>query len=120
MARGKNAAKKHATDGLSAQMGGGAARPVARAGPVAAPPEVVAVPQPGRSAGRSEPLLGIAVMSPWGWRILAVFTLVALGLCLTFFLDGHAVYGALWVIVAAGWATFTYRLWRSHLAWDRP
>jgi hypothetical protein len=75
-----------------------------------------------RSAGRRPdvPALGIAVMSPWGWRILAVFTMVALGLCITFFLDGKTVFAALWVVIAAGWAGFSYRLWRLHLDWDKP
>jgi hypothetical protein len=45
--------------------------------------------------------------------------MVAVGLCLTFFLDGKAVYGALWAMVAGCWAAFTLKLWRLHLAWDR-
>ena len=64
------------------------------------------------------PALGIAVMSPWGWRILAVFTMVALGLCITFFIDGKTVFGTLWVVVSLAWAAFSYRLWRQHLDWD--
>jgi hypothetical protein len=46
-----------------------------------------------------------------------VATMVAVGLCITFLLDGHAVFGALWALVATGWGTFTYRLWRLHLDW---
>lgn len=75
-----------------------------------------------RAAGAGSPaglpVLGIAVMSPWGWRILAVFTMVALGLCLTFFIDGKTVFGALWVVVSVAWGGFSYRLWRQHLDWD--
>ncbi len=56
------------------------------------------------------------VTSPWGWRILAFFTLVALGLCITFFSDGHAAYGAAWAVIALAWGTFTVILWRHHLA----
>lgn len=58
-------------------------------------------------------------MSPWGWRLLAVFAMVALGLCLTFFLDGKSVFGALWTVVALAWGGFSLKLWRQHLAWDR-
>jgi hypothetical protein len=65
------------------------------------------------------PALGIAVMSPWGWRILAVFAMVALGLCITFFLDGKVLFGVLWAIVALAWGGFSLGLWRQHLAWDR-
>lgn len=63
------------------------------------------------------PALGMAVASSWGWRILAVFTMVAFGLCLTFFLDGRTVFGVLWVVVTAAWGVFTYKLRLRHLAW---
>ncbi len=53
--------------------------------------------------------------SPWGWRILAVFSLVALGLCVTFFLDGHTGYGTAWGVITVAWGTFTGLLWRRHL-----
>jgi len=73
-----------------------------------------------RAAGRADrPLLGVAVTSPWGWRVLAVFTLLAIGLCITFLLDGHTFIGAMWVVIALGWGSFTLRLWRLHLDWDR-
>jgi hypothetical protein len=75
-----------------------------------------------RSAGRRAevPALGIAVMSSWGWRILAVFAMVAVGLCVTFFLDGHTVFGFLWLVIAAAWGGFSYRLRKLHLEWDAP
>ena len=57
-------------------------------------------------------------MSPWGWRILAVAAMVAVGLAVTFLLDGHTAIGGFWVFIAVSWAFFTYRLWRLHLAWD--
>jgi hypothetical protein len=57
-------------------------------------------------------------MSPWGWRILAVATMVALGLCLTFLLDGRAAFAATWAVVSAAWGGFTWKLWRTHLEWD--
>ena len=124
MARGKNSARRRGVAGVLVQAGGGPspAAAVADVAAVAGKPEPLAGPAGPlghKGSSRAEPRLGIAVMSPWGWRILAVFTLVAAGLCLTFFLDGRAVYGALWVIVTGGWGTFAYRLWRSHLAWDR-
>jgi hypothetical protein len=114
MARGKYETKKLSTSSPSAVVGGG----------VASPTVVGNVPVPAtptsRSGGRRPdvPALGIAVMSPWGWRILAVFTMVAFGLCVTFFLDGKTIFGALWVVIAAGWGGFSYRLWRLHLNWD--
>jgi hypothetical protein len=102
MARGKYESKKLGTSSPAAVTG--ATAPAATSS---------------RSAGRPDvPALGIAVMSPWGWRILAVFTMVALGLCITFFLDGHTVFGVLWVVIALGWGGFSFRLWRLHLAWD--
>ena len=116
MARGKYETRKHGTTSPSALVSGG----------VGSPAVVGSAPAPAaassRSAGRRPdvPALGITVMSPWGWRILAVFTMVALGLCITFFLDGKTVFGALWVVIAAGWGGFSYRLWRLHLAWDAP
>jgi hypothetical protein len=63
------------------------------------------------------PALGMMVASPWGWRILAVFTLVAFGLCFTFFLDDHTVFGVLWLVVTGGWGLFAYKLRFRHLAW---
>jgi hypothetical protein len=73
-----------------------------------------------RASGRAEPPgLGVIVTSPWGWRIFAVITMVAIGLCLTFSLDGHGVFGILWCVIAAAWGAFTYKLWRLHLTWDR-
>jgi hypothetical protein len=114
MARGKYETRKLGTSSPSAAVGRGVGPPVAVG------TSTVPAARSSRSAGRTVdvPALGIAVMSPWGWRILAVFTMVALGLCVTFFLDGHTVFGVLWVVVAAGWAGFSYRLRRLHLEWD--
>jgi len=42
--------------------------------------------------------------------------MVALGLCITFFGDGHSGYGAAWAVIALGWGAFTALLWRRHLA----
>lgn len=57
-------------------------------------------------------------MSSWGWRIMAVAVMVALGLSITFLLDGHTLIGAFWVFISAAWGFFTIKLWRMHLAWD--
>jgi hypothetical protein len=117
MARGKYVTKKAGTLSPSAGVGGGV-------GPSTAVSSSTTplVASSSRSAGSKAelPALGIIVMSPWGWRILTVFTLVALGLCVTFFLDGHTVFGALWIAIAAAWGFFSHRLWRMHLAWDAP
>jgi hypothetical protein len=89
---------------------------------VALPSPSGANPKPvtGRAGSPAEPpALGIAVMSPWGWRILTVFAMVALGLCLTFFIDAKTTFGALWAVVALGWGGFSLKLWRDHLAWDK-
>jgi hypothetical protein len=113
MARGKYEARKLGTSSPSAEVSGGVGSPTA-VGRALSP----AVGS-SRSAGRPDmPALGIVVMSPWGWRILTVFTLVALGLCITFFLDGKTVFGALWVVIAAAWGWFSHKLWRLHLDWD--
>jgi len=61
-------------------------------------------------------MLGAAVISSWGWRILAVFTMLAFGLTITFALDGHTGYAVLWLIVTAAWGFFSLVLWRRHLA----
>gem|GEM_PF-2465105 len=75
---------------------------------------------PTRAGSPAElPALGVAVMSPWGWRVLAVFAMVALGLSLTFFVDKRPTFGALWVVVTLAWGGFGLKLWRDHLAWDQ-
>jgi hypothetical protein len=114
MARGKYESKKPGTRSPSADVSRGVGSP----GAVGVAP--VPAARSSRNAGRSAgvPALGIAVMSPWGWRILTVFTMLALGLCITFFLDGHTVYAAFWVVIAVGWGGFSYRLRRLHLDWD--
>jgi hypothetical protein len=72
------------------------------------------------AAGTTElPALGMAVASPWGWRIMAVVTLVAVGLCITFFLDGHTVFAFLWVVISVAWGYFTNQLRLRHLAFAR-
>jgi hypothetical protein len=114
MARGKYEAKKLGTDHPSVEVDAGVAR-----GSVLSP-SALSPSSSRRAGGRAEPTLGIVVMSPWGWRILTVFAMFALGLCITFFLDGHTVIGALWVVVAAAWGGFAFKLWRLHLAWDAP
>ncbi|HMK97227.1 MAG TPA: hypothetical protein VK425_06735 [Acidimicrobiales bacterium] len=79
---------------------------------------LAAASSPGAGRRTDLPVLGIVVMSSWGWRILAVAALVAVGLCVTFLLDGHTVIGAIWAFIAVAWSLFTVRLWRMHLAWD--
>jgi len=59
--------------------------------------------------------LAAVVRSAWGWRAMAVFSLLALGLCATLFFDGHSGYGAAWAVITAAWGTFTAVLWRRHL-----
>ncbi len=116
MARGKYETKKLGTSNPSAEVSRGVGSPT-----VVGSSAVRAMPaaRSSRSAGPAEvPVLGIVVMSSWGWRILAVFAMVALGLCVTFFLDGHTVFGAFWVVIAAAWGGFSYRLRKLHLAWD--
>jgi hypothetical protein len=44
--------------------------------------------------------------------------MVALGLCITFFGDGHSGYGVVWAIITVGWGALTLALWRRHLAED--
>lgn len=83
-------------------------------------PNRAAVRSTGRAGSQAGlPALGIAVMSPWGWRILAVFAMVAVGLCLTFFIDGKTLFASLWVVVSLTWSGFSLKLWRQHLDWDR-
>jgi hypothetical protein len=114
LARGKFSAKKFGTYAPPPGVGNGAGSPKAAAG---AP--LAAAPSPAVTGGRAEPpVLGVVVMSPWGWRILAVAAMVAIGLCITFLLDGKTLIGALWVVIAGAWSAFTWKLWRMHLAWD--
>ena len=113
MARGKYEAKKRGTADPSAEVGRGVGSP--SAGSAALP----AVANPGRAGSHGEPpALGIIVMSSWGWRIMAVAVMVAIGLSITFLMDSHTVIGAFWIFISAAWGFFTYRLWRMHLAWD--
>jgi hypothetical protein len=112
MARNKYAAKR-GPDSPPAAVGGGAGpRQVGTSGPLPAVPVLSA---PG---GTAEPQLGAAVMSSWGWRILAVFTMVALGLTITFTLDGHRAFALIWLVITGAWGFFTLVLWKRHLAWD--
>jgi hypothetical protein len=112
MARGKYETKKLGAGHPVVDVDGGVAR-----GSVVSPP-ALSPSSSSRARGRTEPPLGIVVMSPWGWRILAVFAMFALGLCVTFFLDGHTVIGAFWIVIAAAWGGFAFKLWRLHLDWD--
>jgi hypothetical protein len=112
MARKKYATKR-GTASPSAEVGGGAGSRSVGAG-VPAP----AAPVASVGSRAEPPTLGPAVMSSWGWRILAVFTMVALGLTITFALDGHTAFALVWFIITAGWGFFTVVLWRRHLAWD--
>jgi hypothetical protein len=116
MARGKYESKRVGTSPPAVEVSRGVGSPTA----VGTAP--VPAASSSRSAGRRPdvPALGIAVMSPWGWRILAVFAMVALGLCITFLLDGRTVFGILWIVIAAGWGGFSYRLRKLHLEWDAP
>ena len=84
MARGKYEAKR-GTMSPPAVVSRGVGSP-STAGSAALP-----APTSPAAAGRRAdlPVLGIVVMSPWGWRILAVAAMVAVGLCITFLLDGR-------------------------------
>lgn len=114
MARGKYEARKRGTATPSAEVSGGVGPSVAVSS--ALQPTAVA---PRQAGGKAEPpVLGIVVMSSWGWRIMAVAVMVAIGLSVTFLLDGHTAIGGLWVFIALAWGFFTYRLWRMHLSWD--
>ena len=75
---------------------------------------------PGQGAGgpSEPPALPAFFVSRWGWRTLAVLSMVALGLCITFFGDGHSGYGVVWAIITLGWGALTLMLWRRHLAED--
>jgi hypothetical protein len=57
------------------------------------------------------------VTAAMGWRIMAFVVLIFLGVTVTFLLDGHPVYGALWAVATAGWTFFTYKLYRRHNAY---
>jgi hypothetical protein len=114
MARGKNAAKKRGTGHSLVEIDRGVSPRSAVSGSL-----LPAVPNSSQAGSQAQPPpLGIVVMSNWGWRILAVFAMVAFGLCLTFSLDGHTVFGALWLFITASWGWFTYKLRLRHLAWD--
>jgi hypothetical protein len=121
MARGKFRTKKSGTTpgprGVNGPRVG--SQPGAASGQQAAPKHLGQLPRAAKAGSQAGlPALGIAVMSPWGWRVLALFTMVALGLCLTFFIDGKSVFGGLWVVVSVAWGGFSLRLWRQHLKWD--
>ena len=111
MTRSKNRATKRAPYRPSAAVSRGA-------GPAAGRRSLPVAPAPEPSPVEL-PALGMAVASPWGWRIMAVVTMVALGLCITFFLDGHTVFGAVWVVITVAWGFFTNQLRLRHLAWAR-
>ena len=123
MARGKFQAKKDGTGGLPGevkQMRLGSP-PGAASVWLGAPtsPNSASKPSTVRAGSQAGlPALGVAVMSPWGWRILAVFAMVATGLCLTFFVDGKTMFASLWVVVSLAWGGFSFKLWREHLSWD--
>jgi hypothetical protein len=114
MARGKYVAKKRGTRQGPGEVTAGVGPQLALG-----TPRSPGVPGPGPAgSGAGVPVLGIVVMSPWGWRILAVATMVALGLCVTFLLDGHSTLGGIWAFIGLAWGFFTFKLWRMHLDWD--
>jgi hypothetical protein len=121
MARGKFKDKKHGTSGATGEVKKRVGSPSgATSLALPAPTGADASPTSGRAGRPAElPALGVAIMSPWGWRILAVFAMVAFGLCLTFFLDGKTVFAILWLVVTLSWSGFSVKVWRDHLAWDR-
>jgi hypothetical protein len=113
MARRKYATKRGTESPPATVSGGAGSRIVGTSG------SLPAVPPSSTAGGLAEPpQLGIAVMSSWGWRILAVFTLVALGLTITFALDGHTAFAVIWLVITGAWGFFSLVLWRRHLAWD--
>jgi hypothetical protein len=113
MARNKYAGKRGTDSPPAAVSGGAGSRKVGTSGPLPA------LPVSSTAGGMAEPpQLGIAVMSSWGWRILAVFTMVALGLTITFTLDGHRAFALIWLVITGAWGFFTLVLWKRHLAWD--
>ncbi|MGC8626125.1 MAG: hypothetical protein ACP5VR_00985 [Acidimicrobiales bacterium] len=73
--------------------------------------------EPGQAAPSASkpPALAAVVRSAWGWRAMAVFSLLALGLCITFLLDGRSGYGAAWAFITLAWGSFSALLWRRHL-----
>ena len=78
------------------------------------------VPVTANASGPAEPLADHPIVTTaWGWRIGAVAVLVALGLCLTFLLDGKTVYGVLWAAVTLGWGFFVVKLHRRHEGYVR-
>ncbi len=113
MTRSKSGAARRGTARPPVSWGAGA-----RSARGTSPVPAAEAPEPAAPPVELPPL-GMAVASSWGWRIMAVVTMVALGLCITFFLDGHTVFGALWVVITVAWAFFTNKLRLLHLAWDR-
>lgn len=57
----------------------------------------------------------LSVRSPWVWRGFAAMALVALGLLLTFALDGHTGFAAAWGVIFAGWAGVAALLYVRHV-----
>jgi hypothetical protein len=52
------------------------------------------------------------------WRGFVFISLIALGLCLTFAIDGQLFYAAAWGAITAGWFSVAMWLWRKHVHYD--
>ncbi|MCW2522816.1 MAG: hypothetical protein JWO63_1151 [Frankiales bacterium] len=85
----------------------------------------VHISKPAAGAGRSPesrrlrlPDGSRSVQSPFVWRGFLFMSLIGLGLSITLFSAGNALFGAAWALITIGWFTTAMWLWKKHLRDD--
>jgi hypothetical protein len=97
---------------MSTQRRRGSLAQRARTAPArTAPPPAAAVPR--ARFGPSDD--SRSVRSPWVWRGFAAMALVALGLLLTFALDGRTGFAVAWAVIFVAWGGVAALLFRRHV-----
>ena len=57
--------------------------------------------------------------SPWVWRGMFFFSLIALGICLMLVTGNQISYALAWAVIAAGWFAISMWQWRRHTQYHR-
>jgi hypothetical protein len=84
----------------------------------AVPRTVPVVPAPARVSKPFRLEDSRAVSSSFVWRAFAMMSLVALGFCINFAVQGYTLfYTACWGVIAVFWLAFSMFLWRQHTRW---
>ena len=59
-----------------------------------------------------------SVQSPWVWRGLLLFSIVAGGICLSLATAGKPLLAGAWAFIAVGWFSVSMWVWRRHAKYN--